>query len=265
MAEDNAEIKQETPSQNGGNEQSKQEAPSGDAESRKLPLITRQDGHRAPMYSPWITDEELWFIDWAFRDTVRQLMKDGIKFELKRYEGTPNFPPLLLQKGYGVALCVRRTKAASDDVGPIQFDGTEDERFLDKLCILANDVTKARFRHADLIFSIRITTFFEQRKPANAPPWWNPDAEMDRDECEFSTKAEADALRGSAVVSPSRMRSPPPKPPVQGPQESLKVRLTRSIQERVEAQRNPPKGRGPLRIDRRDSGATERRPWRPAG
>ncbi|ETS77855.1 hypothetical protein PFICI_09917 [Pestalotiopsis fici W106-1] len=175
MTENHEEIRSDPPYQNG--------------ELTQLKLITRQDGHRAPPASDWITDEELWFMDWAFRDTVRELLSEGAKFELRRFEGTPNFPPLLLQKGYGIALCARRSKALRD-VGPMRFNFGKDDVFVKKLCNLANDVRKASFRHGDLIWTIRITTFFAQRPPTNAPKWWRTGAELDREECEFSVAAE---------------------------------------------------------------------------
>ncbi|KAH6646934.1 hypothetical protein BKA67DRAFT_663299 [Truncatella angustata] len=148
-------------------------------------LIGRQDGHRAPPAAPWITDEELWFMDWAFKDTTRELLREDVTFKLGRFQGMPNFPPLQLDRGYGVALCVRRSKAARY-IGPIEFRSVNDEVFIKKLQTLAYDVRKATFLHKDLVWSIRITTFFSQNPPTGAPKWWKPEAELDREECEFA-------------------------------------------------------------------------------
>ncbi|KAF7528603.1 hypothetical protein G7054_g10086 [Neopestalotiopsis clavispora] len=189
--------------------ESNHDIPSQNDDLKQLILITRQDGHRAPLASDWITDEELWFMDWAFRDTVRELLNDGVKFELRRFEGTPNFPPLLLEKGYGIALCARRSKALRD-VGPMRFDFCKDEVFAKKLCILANDVKKSSFRHGDLIWTIRITTFFAQRPPTNAPKWWRPGAELDREECEFSSAVEVSSTTTSDSGNSKSSLTPSP-------------------------------------------------------
>ncbi|KAK6086537.1 hypothetical protein SCUP515_00103 [Seiridium cupressi] len=167
------------------NKSTRKSTPATPIEARsKVELIGRNDGHRAPPAASWITDEELWFMDWAFRDTVKELLGRGVKFELARFQGCPNFPPLLLDRGYGVALCIRRTKAVRD-AGPIRFNSEGDEEFVEKLHNLAFDIRMAKFRHRDLIWSIRITTFFARNHPANAPRWWSPRAELDSEECEF--------------------------------------------------------------------------------
>lgn len=78
-----------------------------------------------PPAASWITHDELLLTDMVFRDTVKELPQKNISVELNRLQGSPNFAPILLDNGYGVAL------------GPLVLSLVGDEIFTGKLNNLA--------------------------------------------------------------------------------------------------------------------------------
>ncbi|KAI1875719.1 uncharacterized protein JN550_002005 [Neoarthrinium moseri] len=153
--------------------------------------ISRAEGHRAPLSSSWITDEELWEIDSAFSRTVDGLLDKSFGFNLGRFQGSSSFPPLLFDEGLGVALCIRRSRAA-EGTGPITFSSKDDIVFAKKLRDLVAEVNSSSFIHVDLIWSIYITDFFDLHPPSSPPKWWRPGADMDTEERELTSFALAD-------------------------------------------------------------------------
>ncbi|KAI0125190.1 hypothetical protein BJ170DRAFT_636801 [Xylariales sp. AK1849] len=159
--------------------------PSAEESPKKIHIPNRQEGHRAPPEAPWITDQELYALDEAFIDLANKLVEEGVKFEVGRYVGSENHGSFLLDRGFGVALCVRRAKKL--DFDPISFDAIGDEAFRVKLLTFSIDFLAPSFRYKDLIWSIKITSFFDMHPPANAPKWWRPGADFEKGEVHFAS------------------------------------------------------------------------------
>lgn len=129
---------------------------------------------RAPHEPSWLTDEELLALDQAFIETMEKLLEDGINVEVLRFQGCENFPPLLLDKGFGVALCIN--KAKKNDYRVIPFSSVENKPFCTRLRTLATDRHSHGFRYKDLLFSFQVTNYFRLHPPSNPPKSWRPES-----------------------------------------------------------------------------------------
>jgi hypothetical protein len=129
---------------------------------------------RTPHEPDWLTDEELLALDQAFMRTMEKLLEDGINVEILRFQGCENFPPLLLDQGFGVALCINKGK--KNDYRVISFSSVDNKPFCSRLRTLATDRHSPGFRYKDLLFSFQITNYFHLHPPLNPPKHWRPES-----------------------------------------------------------------------------------------